>query len=231
VQVLIDGIYKIDFTEASSDDHCMEGKSNFYIIFLLLISSLSAYGQSIPHKSFVFIRHGDAGWSMDDLPKGPLDNGLTPKGHCEADQASRIIQRKGLKPKVIYVSPLKRAQQTALYLASQPASLIQTVDGLQERNYGHPSPFGLNHLQQTEPDPLSFPQAETPEAFQQRVLTTIAHLLEEEQQPIVIISHSGVFKCLCQYLTGQSLAIDYGGIVYFQPPQGFCNPNWVVEWW
>jgi len=209
----------------------MEGKPNVYIIFLLFIVSLPLDGQNIPQKSFIFVRHGDAGWSMDDLPKGPLDNGLTPKGQYEADQASRIIQRKGLNPKAIYASPLKRAQQTALYLASRPACLIQTVDGLQERKYGHPRSSGLNHLQKTKPHQLSFPQAETPEAFKRRVLTTIAHLLEEAEQPIVIISHSGVFNCLCQHLTGESLAIAYGAVVCFQPPQSFSNSNWVVECW
>ncbi|MDR3152612.1 MAG: histidine phosphatase family protein [Bifidobacteriaceae bacterium] len=61
--------------------------------------------------SLILIRHGQTAWSRDNFYTGRTNLPLTKQGMEEARLAQKKIQN--INPQIIYVSPLKRAQQTA----------------------------------------------------------------------------------------------------------------------
>jgi probable phosphoglycerate mutase len=79
--------------------------------------------------NLVLIRHGQTAWSRDNFYTGRTNLPLTPEGMDEAREAQKKLQ--GINPEIIYVSPLKRAQQTAKLLGLTSyiiEPLIQEID-------------------------------------------------------------------------------------------------------
>ncbi len=71
----------------------------------------------------VLWRHADAEAGVPDLHRA-----LTPKGHKQARRVARWLHERLPPDAVIYASPAKRAQQTALALAHLGAREFVTVD-------------------------------------------------------------------------------------------------------
>ena|GEM_PF-72750 len=77
----------------------------------------------------VLLRHGEPDW----FPAGGLsveDAGLTARGHAQAEAAGYILG--GQRVDAIYVSPLRRAQETAAPLAKACGVTPMTLDALAE---------------------------------------------------------------------------------------------------
>jgi broad specificity phosphatase PhoE len=81
-----------------------------------------------------FVRHGDTEASGDGVFCGDLDAPLTPSGLAQAEKVGVLAVK--LHPEALYVSPKRRALQTASP-ASRLLGLEATVDeGLREIAYG-----------------------------------------------------------------------------------------------
>jgi probable phosphoglycerate mutase len=78
-------------------------------------------------------RHGETDWSKTGQHTGRTDIQLTENGRTQASALHGVTSRTSFSN--IYVSPLKRAQETAL-LAGFDLSAIQTQDDLAEMDYG-----------------------------------------------------------------------------------------------
>ena len=84
----------------------------------------------------VLLRHGQTVWSVSGQHTGRTDIPLTPTGQDQARQAgARLLQvfPQGFAPDHVFVSPLRRARQTAA-LAGYPQATV--LDGLAEWDYG-----------------------------------------------------------------------------------------------
>jgi len=84
----------------------------------------------------IVVRHGESTMNVSDLVQGNLNiSGLTETGKR---QAMELGQRLASKPiTVAYVSPLRRAQQTAeIVLSHHPKTKIVLADQLIERSFG-----------------------------------------------------------------------------------------------
>jgi probable phosphoglycerate mutase len=85
---------------------------------------------SLDAMEFVFIRHGQPAWSVDDLNQpNPF---LTELGHEQARLVAERLADDEAPISEILVSPALRAQQTAAPLAAATGIAPTTIDGLTE---------------------------------------------------------------------------------------------------
>ena len=85
------------------------------------------------------MRHGQSTANAAGLFTGILDPALSATGADEARAAAELLLNNGLVPDAVFVSPLKRATQTARIIAetiSIPAAEVTVDWRLTERNYG-----------------------------------------------------------------------------------------------
>jgi probable phosphoglycerate mutase len=77
----------------------------------------------------VLLRHGEPDWTPNDRP-AVLDAALTARGRMQAEAAAASLSPKPFD--ALYVSPLRRAQETAEPLAKAAGLTPVTLDGLAE---------------------------------------------------------------------------------------------------
>lgn len=80
------------------------------------------------HARVTLLRHGEPDWTPEGL--SVPDPGLTPYGRAQAQAAAERIAREGVD--AIYVSPYRRAQETAAPLAAATGLGPVTLPGLAE---------------------------------------------------------------------------------------------------
>lgn len=100
-----------------------------------------------PTASLVIVRHGESELNKTDQFAGWLDPGLTLKGVEEARGVGKALSKAGFKPDVVYVSPLKRTQDTAALALGEMKSVVKPVihHDIIERFYGGLT--GLNRVE------------------------------------------------------------------------------------
>lgn len=138
---------------------------------------------------FIFLRHGQTDWNRFGKVMGQRDIALNAEGLRQAAEAARVLHGFGVSR--IYVSPLKRCQETAQIIAQELELPFQTIAELQERNWGvfegGPPEARLSAYEAP-------PDGETTRAFSQRVALGLSHL--EPLERSLVISHSGVYRAL-----------------------------------
>ena len=162
----------------------------------------------------ILVRHGEPDWTPGGGPS-VLDAVLTGRGAMQAEAAAQALTRYGIN--ALYVSPLRRAQETAAPIAKATGVAAETIEGLAEIE------IPLVGLSQTDVDgffrraiqrPLrehwsGWPGGESFRAFHTRVSQTFAALLERhdvvsqsedefttwslprQRQRIAIVAHGG----------------------------------------
>jgi len=83
---------------------------------------------------FVFIRHGETEWNLENRMQGQLDAPLTEKGRQQADALAARLSRAGLTE--LYSSDLGRAWQTALPIAAATGLKPVAAPQWRERHLG-----------------------------------------------------------------------------------------------
>jgi probable phosphoglycerate mutase len=163
----------------------------------------------------ILLRHGEPDWTPDGGPS-VLDAQLTARGRLQAEAAAQAVARIG-GITALYVSPLRRAQETAAPVAKATGVDAQTIEGLAEIS------IPLEGFSQTDVDaffrqaiqrPLrdhwgGWPGGESFRDFHGRVTRTLGALLERhgapresedeftvwtlppQRQRIVIVAHGG----------------------------------------
>jgi probable phosphoglycerate mutase len=137
----------------------------------------------------ILLRHGEPDWTPGGGPS-VLDAALTPRGRLQAESAAQALAKIG-GIHALYVSPLRRAQETAAPVARATGVEAQTIEGLAE--IGIP----LAGLSQTDVDaffrratqrPLrdhwsGWPGGESFRDFHTRVTRTFGALLQRHGVP------------------------------------------------
>lgn len=141
--------------------------------------------------AFFFLRHGETEANVHGVVAGSRDVPLTALGHAQAHAAAAALKGRGIT--AIYASALRRARDTADYVARELGLPVEIIPELGERNWGilEGKPRGLRVRGITPPG------AETPEAYASRVLAGLAKI--DGGVPL-IVAHSGVFRVLCETL-------------------------------
>lgn len=156
------------------------------------------------------LRHAATAWNEAGRMQGRADPPLSPAGR--AALAGRCLPAE-LDGAQWYVSPARRAQQTAALLG---AAAVETVDALVEMDWGAWEGETLAALRR---DPgfaahealgLDFqpPGGESPRAVQRRIAAWLAGLAGAA--PVVAVTHKGVIRAV--------LGLAYGWDMTGKPP-------------
>lgn len=147
---------------------------------------------------------------------GPADPRLTPEGRSQAELLAAHLRAERID--AIYSSPLRRALETADFVASALELFVQVIDDLAEVDRYSSSYVPMEELRR---DPSlwaalaassSRDAGETREGFRKRVVMAVERIIEENPGArVVVVSHGGVMNA---YL-GHVLGIDRQ--LWFEP--------------
>lgn len=153
----------------------------------------------------IIVRHAEAVGNKIREFHGWTDEGITEKGKL---QASRVAERlENIPVDVIYSSSMKRTMETARYIAASKNLPIIPVDDSKEINGGLWEGLTWNELADKYPDEYDtwenkphlhqMPEGESMEGFQQRIVTAVMRILENEAgKNILIVTHGTVIRVL-----------------------------------
>ena len=164
----------------------------------------------------ILVRHGASAVAFPDRPfplvGGQSDPGLAPEGEA---QAEALVDRLAAEPLAgLFVTPLRRTQQTAAPLAARLGLEPVLVPELTEVRLGD-FEGGEWRIRAANGDPLVarvfaeerwdvIPNAEPMDDFARRVRTGIEKVVESAGADAVVaaVSHGGVIAELCHQATG-----------------------------
>lgn len=151
------------------------------------------------------MRHGQTDYNRENRYTGTTDIPLNATGRAQARAA-------GTAPNIrhLYVSPLRRARETARICF--PAAAQTVVDGLREMDFGD---FSGANAQELSGDPrfaawhdsawaLPAPHGESRGTHQQRVIAALTRIVADEEAagaPVALaVAHGGVVMAACDGL-------------------------------
>lgn len=156
----------------------------------------------------LLIRHGETAWNAVRRLQGHLDVPLNAEGERQAAALGRALQTEQID--AVYASDLQRALQTARAIAQPRGMSVQEEPGLRERCFGGFEGLLYADIGARFPEAYTawkardldaaLPQGErageTLRAFYERVVSTLAGILERgKQRRIALVAHGGVLEC------------------------------------
>ena len=137
------------------------------------------------------IRHGETAWNRERRYQGRTDIPLSDRGRA-------LLGRADFSPERVYVSPLRRAMETAAVLFPEAEQI--TVPDFREMDFGA---FEGRTADEMAADPAyrswveggctgRCPGGESLAEFSGRVWVAFVKLLETEPERLVIVAHGGV---------------------------------------
>jgi len=157
----------------------------------------NSYATRLP-TSLIFLRHAKTLWNIDGLTMGQLDIALSDIGKKEAEQAVTALQEHPID--LIVSSPLSRCLMTISPFRRTGDHEFIVDPKLAERAWGVYEGVPKSHRGE-EPDPKD---GETDDDFRLRVTKALNALPIEKN--ILVVSHSGVFREVCNLGYIHSLA-------------------------
>lgn len=159
-----------------------------------------------------FIRHGETTANATKTFAGVSDVDLTEKGIEQAKQASEKL--KDIKLDAIYSSDLKRAVETAKYIADKQALTVQSNRLFREMNFGIWEGKQFAEIKASAPERLQMwfddfenfvvPEGESVKEMFERVTEAYKHLIAKHgidtDVQIAIVAHGGVIQALLSFL-------------------------------
>ena len=153
-----------------------------------------------------FIRHGETDDNRDNLWMGRKDLPLNQTGVRQAKAAAEEIARMPIE--LIMTSPLLRARQTAELIAEQHPGVpaVRVAEWLTERDFG---PYeGMKKTNANRIAMNTSASVESPESLAKR-LAALENILKTHEH-LLIVSHSGIYRCLIDSLGYQSTSKQSG---------------------
>jgi len=178
----------------------------------------------LPLKPFYFLRHGETDWNKKELIMGSKDIPLNEKGVKQAYEAADILKEEEFK--LIIASSKSRALKTAEIVAKHTGRTLIINENLVEKGWGEAEGEPFNVIKSLTDAQIEPKGAEPSKAFEKRVLTTIATLLQQNHLPL-LVSHGGVFKVLVAHLGHDYIRPLNCQPFYFKPPENPSHP-WLI---
>jgi broad specificity phosphatase PhoE len=153
----------------------------------------------------ILVRHGQTEWNRVERFRGQIDVPLNETGHRQAQAIAHALAREPIK--VIYASPLQRAQDTARPLAAQRGLPIHQLAGLLDINWGRWASLSLEEASQRDPEMYDLwdtqphlakpPEGETLAIMRERVVTALEQVvLAHSEETVALVGHQVVNKVL-----------------------------------
>ena len=159
----------------------------------------------------IFIRHGQTDWNVQGKIQGSYDSELNATGIEQAMSLSEKLFNLNYKFSKIYSSPQKRALKTAEILSKSSNVDYISIKDLQEMNMGKWEGLSWKEVEKIYPNEYKewylnrrytkTPDGESYQDMLERVLKAIHKIINENNEDVVIVSHSAVIMCLQCYVT------------------------------
>ena len=155
-----------------------------------------------------------------EVVKGPADPELSVEGFAQAERLAQYLASESIA--AIYVSPLKRALQTAAPLARRLGVTPVVVDDVAEFDRTSNEYIPMEELQATNDprwqklvDGVWDSTDETQEQFKDRVVGAFEKIIEQNSSTsVAVVCHGGVINLYLAYILG------------VQTQRGFFYPNY-----
>lgn len=178
---------------------------------------------AIPRRSFIFVRHGQTDWNVEDRAQGHIDVPLNETGLEQARVICKTLLAEHVD--VVVSSPLIRALKTASFIAETHQRPIHIDSRLGERSYGtlegmlgsdirknlglQPHESFAHHIDHIgEPWPMVTGRA---------LAVATDWLKSNPRKRLVFVSHGALFRALVEVLTGNVLRAANAQPYLFQP--------------
>lgn len=162
-------------------------------------------------KLFV-ARHGETDGNIQELACGIWESELTDNGKVQAQTLANRLRDEQEKNKIttIYVSPLKRAQDTAAYIEQALHITAITDERLQEINFGifEGKPWRTSEFLHIYKNPfLRFPSGESLTQVAHRAYSIIEDVKRKHktEENILFVCHGVFITLLCTYFNDFSM--------------------------
>ena len=180
-------------------------------------------------------RHGQTVWNADRRFQGASDVGLSDVGRAQAAALGVALRR--YRPAAAYVSPLRRAVETAEIALAGAGMSFTPVDELRELGLGEWEGCTVDEIRAREGDPYAAwlgaahdcrpPGGEPLDAVSARVLRALDGIaaVHPNGDDVLVVAHGGVISVYVCHLLGCSLnhlwklRIDNGSLTVARPPR------------
>lgn len=150
-----------------------------------------------------FVRHGESEWNVLDKICGSTDVPLTDKGKEQARETGQMIIDSGIKADEILYSPLTRAKETALYIASVTGIPAKEEARLMEQNFGRfegTSPRNSEEFVLAKRQFInSYDGGESMFRLAQRIYNLLDDLKADTKKTYILVAHNGIARVIKSY--------------------------------
>jgi broad specificity phosphatase PhoE len=182
-------------------------------------------------------RHGQTAWNASRRFQGSTDVGLSERGRAQAVALGQRLS--GRRLAAVYVSPLRRARETAAIVCEEGGSVLPlvAVDELRELSLGEWEGRTVEEIKGQEGDPyLAWlraphdclpPGGEPLDSVATRVRTALDRIAaaHAEEDEVLVVAHGGVISVYACALLGSSfnflwrLRVDNCSLTVVKPPR------------
>ena len=168
-------------------------------------------------RRFFLLRHGATELHAGKVVMGRYDARLSDLGRAQMEAMGLRLKERGLRAKALYVSPLRRAADSARLVNAALGLPVREVPDFAEISLGAWDGMLIEDVKKKWPAEyarrgeylMSYRFDEGSESFymvQHRVRRALTALLREDDSPdILILTHAGVVKCLWGLLQGRDI--------------------------
>lgn len=170
----------------------------------------------------ILARHGETDWNVAKKIQGVTDTDLNENGLRQARELAAAVLAGDLEITAIYSSHLKRAAQTAAYVAEALNLPYHTMEALQELNFGkwegnswpevkerYPEEYGVWYTNRRY---TPAPEGESYQQMLERVIPALQEIVRREKGNALVVIHSAEIVALQAALHNtsfQTMAKDY----------------------
>jgi broad specificity phosphatase PhoE len=183
----------------------------------------------VPIKPFYIMRHGETVANIEGIVAGVLDTPLTQRGREQAEKVRAILTALSFKPKLIVHSDLSRTRDTATIINEKMKLPVLEKASISERNLGDWAGIPLKDYFDRCKSGLQPLNGEAMEAFEHRVMRGFGEILDLSNEPILIITHAGVFRAFVTYYGYKSNNAKNCALYAFTPETGNAQLPWKIE--
>lgn len=179
----------------------------------------------LPARPFYMIRHGETDYNMARRMTGQIDAVLTERGKQQAQEARRIVEALEIAPRFVVHSALVRTRDTASIINTALNLPVDYTSDLNEHHFGLWQGMPTPEIRALRAQGHEPPEGETDAEFTARVLSGIAFALARAEEPVLIVSHGGVFSGFLRHF-GLSMGVVENCHVFGFTPA----PNGIFPW-
>jgi len=180
-------------------------------------------------------RHGETTWNAERRFQGRTDVALSPRGRAQAQALGGALR--GYRIAAAYVSPFRRARETAEVALAGTGVPVTPVEELRELSLGEWEGCTIDEVRARAGDPYRAwllaphdcapPGGEPLDAVSARVRAAIDHIsaLHPNGDDVLVVAHGGVISVYACALLGCSfnalwrLRVDNASLTVVRPPR------------